>query len=526
LIDQIAYDLEEVHGIFTQLGFNQSNFPDLQNVNKVKIFDRRGSKKLVPFNFASNADEYYYLDIFSSQYMVPLRRAIGSGFFWEFMINYIQIKKQQDWNKLLPFAISLNLWLQEKWDETDDPDDFVSSYFADDLSKIYLDIFSDEAINCEVIKYLTTKYGEEFICRYYKTLINGGGWYAALSHVIKDPVRVWLPDFFRQFFQGEIYHITGQMFSDKVFSDPKLTYHRGLPLPNQTVSYPGECVDLSARVFYFSTGSQPFNENSLLEFSITSPDIDSKDLHGLLFSLERNTREITFISDIAGSLSIKDPIEYQRNNEDLFIVVVNSQGLYTGEDRNSHPSGIQLDVTLKEVFQLSYHRMDILLDSINATQQYNNGQTFSVGNLKYSFKIPSGDMYDGSFSDNSIFTADWDFTNETTQVHYWGEVKATVDPDSLLLEDFDFKINKKYIDTFRDNEEVEIRQRITGIDVPLEMYLSGYLRGRIKGENLVNHINLFDYIEQFVDPVADQKWGWYIDDIEFTENSVLTVTFY
>jgi hypothetical protein len=522
LVDQIASNLEELHEIFTQLGFNQNNFPDFQYVNKVEIFDmRRDNENGRTCSFMFKEEYYYYLDIFSSPNIEELRSGIGSGFFWEFIINYIHIKKRQKWKELQNFAQSLNLWLAEKWNG----DDFLTSYFSEASSKIYMDIFSEKAVNCEVIQYLSTKYGEEFIIRYYKTLINGSGWFAALSHVINDPVQVWLPDFFRQFFQGKIYPVTGQIFSEKVFSNPEVSHHIDLPPPNQTVSDTGKCVDLSARVFYFNMGSQYINENSLLECSLTSPDIDAKDLRGLLFSLNRNSKEITFITEMASYLSIKDPIKYKHNNEDLFMVVVNSRGLYTGEDRISRASDLQLDMTLKETFQLNYHRMEIVLDSIDLTQKYNNGQTFSVIGYKYSFSIPNGDMYDGSFSDNSIFTSDWDFINEAGR-QYWGEAKATVDPDSLLLRDFDFKVNTKYIDIFRANEEVEIRQRITGINVPLEIWSSGYLRGRIKGENLVNNINLMDYIEQFVDPAADQKLGWYIDDIEFTENSVLIITFH
>ena len=522
LVDQIASDLEELDEIFTQLGFNQSNFPGFKNLNRVEIFDlKRDNVSNGTFSFMFKEEKYYYLDIYSYPNNEELRRGIGSGFFWEFIINYIQIEKCQEWKELQNFAISLNLWLAEKWND----DDFLTSYFSDASSKIYLDVFSDKSVNCEVIQYLTTKYGEEFIYRYYKTLINGSGWFAALSHVIEDPVQVWLPDFFKQFFQGKICNVTGQVFSDKVFSNPEVTHHLDLPFPDQTASYLEKCIDLSARVFYFNMGSQYINENSLLECSITSPDIDSENLHGLLFSIERNTKEITFINDKTVSLSITDPIKYKDNNEDLFMVVVNSRGLYTGEERISKASDIQLDMTLKETFQLNYRRMGIVLDSIDLTQKLNNGLTFSVSNIKYSFSIPYGDMYDGGFTDNSIFTGDWDFINEAGR-QYWGEAKATVDPEYLLLKDFDFKVNTKYIDVFRANEEVEIRQRITGINVPLKILSSGYLKGRIKGKNLVDHINLMDYIEQFVDPVADQKLGWYIEDIEFTENSVLIITFH
>jgi hypothetical protein len=66
LVDQIASILEELHETFTQLGFNQNNFPDFQYVNKVKIFDCRGSNRQETFSFARYVEkDHYYFEIFS-----------------------------------------------------------------------------------------------------------------------------------------------------------------------------------------------------------------------------------------------------------------------------------------------------------------------------------------------------------------------------------------------------------------------------------------------------------------------------
>jgi hypothetical protein len=103
------------------------------------------------------------------------------------------------------------------------------------------------------------------------------------------------------------------------------------------------------------------------------------------------------------------------------MVVVNSRSLNMGEDRILKASEIQLDVTLKETFQLTYQRMEIVLDSLTIYRTYLN-QPYIHQNQTFSFKIPYGDMYDGSFSDNQLFTTDWDYTDDS-QVRYWGRYR-------------------------------------------------------------------------------------------------------
>jgi hypothetical protein len=228
------------------------------------------------------------------------------------------------------------------------------------------------------------------------------------------------------------------------------------------------------------------------------------------------------------TFNVTDPLKYKDENSDLFLVVVNSQSTHMDENRKSSLSNIQLDVTLKEA--LPYHHLKIFLDSITVIQNYNNGQISTWKNQDYHFgDVIVYDEYKGNFSKDNVFTGGWDFINtnaSNNSTFYWGDVIATIDPDSLKLLDFDIKTNHNFLGSGKDENEYiyEDKRRITGINVQLEKSYNG-LYGRIKGKNLIQHINLFERNVKFGDPSRDLIEGSYIDDIEFTEDSVLKIFF-
>ena len=525
-INKVGHHLDDIYEIFTNAGFNDNFYPDFElPIGKIKIYDERGSDDIEPWMeekpLSSNNPFDYLFDkpnftLWTMSYFSDeeLRQMIGKEYFKQFL-HYINPQRYLAFYKSTPFNNSVRYWLEEKWTLSGNSNGYVPSYFSENNFKLYLDLFSYGSTNCEVIKYLVGTYGEVIIRRYYKAMQNGSLHFPALSHCVDDPIKVWLPEYFRKLFLEEIYNDTKKTFVEKILkSNSEYTSNNFLPLTNQTSSYTAKRGDLSARVYNFYMGSADINDNSILSFSITSNDVDMEDLHGLLFSIDLN-KEITFVEE-GTDITISDPLYYKEKNLDIFIVIVNSH--YA--DVFNNESTIQLDVNLKdvEVVELNYRRMRIDLDGVNITKIYNDDRTETYENVSYQFSFPS--TYEGSFSNNKDFTGNWDYFDGL--FNYWGEVKATVNPESLILEDFDFKQGAKYF--YSSGEHVgDFRQRITGINIQLEQK-PGLLTAKIQGTSLIQYTNIFDFIMDYVDPEKNQTDGYYTE-IDFSENSVLEIAF-
>lgn len=525
--NKVGYHLDDIYEIFTDAGFNDNFYPAFKlPIGRFKIFDERSTKDIPSWmeekplrssntfkKIFDNPDfTLWTISYFSDE---ELRQMIGKEYLQQFLF-YIEPYEYFDFYEGTPFNNSVRYWLEEKWSLSGNSDNFVPSYFSKTDFKLYLDLFSFGSTNCEVIKYLVEKYGEDFIRRYYIAIQNGSSHFPALSHCVDDPIKVWLPEYFRKLFLEDIYKDTKTTFVEKILnSNSEYTSYHFLPLTNQTSTHTAKRGDLSARAYHFDTGGADFNENSILSFSISSDDVDLEDLHGLLFSIDMNN-EITFLEEGA-NITISDPIYYKDENLDFFIVIVNSH--YANVFNNE--STIQLDVNLKEVevVELNYRRMRIDLDGVNITRIYNDDRTETYENVSYQFSFPS--MYTGSFSNNKDFTGNWDYVDGL--FNYWGEVKATVNPESLILEDFDFKQGNKYSNSSGEHVS-DFRQRITGINVQLEQK-PGLLTAKIQGTSLIQYINIFDFILDYVDPEKNQTDGYYIE-IDFTEYSELEIAFY
>jgi hypothetical protein len=133
------------------------------------------------------------------------------------------------------------------------------------------------------------------IRRYYKARENGSLRFPAIAHCIDDPVRTWLPEYFKSLFLEEIYPGTKSVFIEKIFDSPAYTFHQNLPQSNSTMSFTAKHGDLSARIYYFQMDHPDITENSLLSFSISSNELSSDDLNGLLFTIDPYTEEITYV---------------------------------------------------------------------------------------------------------------------------------------------------------------------------------------------------------------------------------------
>jgi hypothetical protein len=165
--------------------------------------------------------------------------------------------------------------------------------------------------------------------------------------------------------------------------------------------------------------------------------------------------------------------------------------------------------------------MRIDLDSVYIVRKYNDNRSEAYENLYYQFSFPPEEIYEGGFSITNTFTGDWDYIDDL--FNYWGEVSATVDPETLFLLDFDFMHGNKYSNS--SGEKIsEFMKRIIGIDIQLEQK-PGLLYAKIKGEDIVDHVQTFEYIMKYTDPIKNQTQGYH-HVIDFTQNSILEITFY
>jgi hypothetical protein len=532
-IDVVAGNLESIYQKFTDFGFNVNNFPHFKLSKTVKLFDFRDqedfhSKYKFKYFHLSSRKKNFNFSLYSYYNDAQLRLLIGSEFFDSFL--WYLYNENGFW--LLSwktFDNSVRYWLEEKWEPPGNPEDFIPSCFTDEYYTIPLDIFPTYyESNCEMIKFLSTRFGQEYIIDYYKKIINCKDLlncerrFKALFDCLDEPVHIWLSNFFQNLFLGSIYNFSGEELTDKILNKSRFTSTHTLPQPNNTESHShNDILDLSAKVFYFNMNNQKIAEKSFLTFSISSDDVDIQNLHGFLCSINRNTKDITFI-DIGTTLDISDPLSYKNENKDIFIVVVNSQSENLGyEDRDTNLSSIKLDVSFIEVIQLTYHRMRIDLDSVNIIRKYNDNRSEFYENQYYQFSFPPDEMYEGGFSITNTFTGSWDYMDDL--FNYWGEVSATVDPQTLFLKDFDFVHGNKYSNS--NSEKIsEFMKRIIGIDIQMEQK-PGLLYAKIKGEDIIDHVQIFEYLVEYTDPIKNQTDGYY-HIIDFTENSILEITFY
>ena len=525
LIEQLISSAEDLYFVYYNLGFQDVNFPSFPLKCPIIVWDYRGANhNKKPINFFPHTkripDPYdedkeikqYYYEIRSPQSDYVLREAIGMGFFYQFLFNTNIVRSEYGG----AFTRSVASWMEEKWNEPELPLSFVPSCFSENDFKVDLVIFSGNSTNSEVIKFLVTRYGYEILAEYFQKVDNGVEEHIALSQSIDDPVNVWMPDFFQRFFERDVYRIPEQTFLEKVIDNSINTLPIMIPSLNETITHLQNYMDFSSKIYYIDLEDPVLTEKSKLSVAITSETIDTSDLEGLLFTIDRFSKEIEFIEK-GTTFEIKDPFNLDKDNLDVMVVVVNSQTTNMGENRDSKLSEIQFDITLKEVVQLRCNRMQIVLDSVWVERvSYTIGtQIYYPG--KYGFNFPFEETYRGSFKDNTDFSADWNYVdNGKTNI---GEVTATVDPETLILKKFDFELEEKYYNTL-ENQDVETRQRITGIDVQLEATSFGY-RGIIKGEELIDHVNIMEYIIQ-----TSNQIGSYTEEvIDFTENSKLTISF-
>jgi len=536
VIEQLASVFEEIHEIYRQLGINQNNFPDFNFIKKVIIQDLRKnntqSKRSLNYNW--NNKEYTIGINSLDNNIDQLRNIVGMCFLTRFLDDYVYAETELDirnpafWN---PVDLSILMWMQEIYSDPAYYDEIILEWINSSKSIINLAIFfndnNNDQYNFEVIKFLSLiEDPKEFLKRYFLAMKNGSECLPALIRSVDKSVHVWLPDYFRYLFEGKIYDIPGQIFEDKVFKNAEVTFRKNLPLANQTSSYSEEWMDLSAQVFYFYTDNPDITEKSRLTFSISSNDVDSEKLQGLLFKIDKNTKEISFIEK-GINLSVSDPLKLKQEMADLFIIVVNSQSLNIDKNRGDNLSTIHMDVKLEQI--LPYHHLKIRLDSIKVVYKYNNGTNYTSQRVNSSFGyVILYNEYKGSFSKDNKFTGGWDYfyqqENPPVQ-HHRGQVTATLDPESLLLTDFKIEINTQVLDESGQYDYLfEHAYSITGTNVLLHRYYDG-LTGRREGKDIYDHDIVFKETIKYGDPEKNHIHGRTVESFEITDESALKIFF-
>jgi hypothetical protein len=527
-VKKVGDHLDDIYELFTAAGFNQEFYPGFKlPVGRIDVFDERASIDREPWmkdDPLTSSNPFLYLfhqpdfTLWTTTYFSDeeLRQMIGNEYFKQFLF-YIDPRDCYSFNDRTPFNNSVLHWLEEKWTLSGDPGNYVPSCFSEPDFKIYLDLFSRGSTNCEVIEYLVEKYGEAIIRRHYMARKNGSSLFPAVAHCVDDPIRTWLPEYFKSLFLEEIYPGTKSVFIQKIFDSPDYTFKQTLPSSNSTRSYIASHGDLSARIYYFQMDHPDITENSLLSFSISSNELSSDDLNGFLFTIDPYTEEISFVKE-GTDIQIADPLNYKEVGLDIFIVITNSY--YADEFK--HTCEIRLDATHTEAEQLNFSRMRITLDSVNYIRHYQNGREYLYENQAITFTVPQQEEYKGSFSKDDIFSAGWEYMNG--YINKWGEVNATVQSDPWILAEFDFTTEDRFQDVSGALISVQ-KERMTGINFPLERS-PGYMGSRVNGQDILQYMNILEILFYYIDPAMDQDFGFQLEDLTITEDSFLEIYFF
>ena len=533
VVEQINDALEDVYEVFQELGFDPTNFPGFEETKDVSVLDLRntGSNTARKNEFDWNNVEYSF-----RIHSLPLKEEslslrVGVCFLGYFLDNYIYpTRNMREIDKWRPVDYSISMWMQESWTDPYLFKQIITEWFQSDLTYINLSIFFKYLYSFEVIKYLSTiEAPEKFFKKYYLAVKNGNDCLPSLIHSIPQSVDTWLPDYYKQLFVGNIYDIPGEVIEEKILGDEKVAYRKQLPQPKVTDTHEAQLIDLSARVFNFDIKSPHLTETSQLTFSLSSDDLDAERLHGLLFSKDINSNEISFIEK-GSQIELSDPYEYKKAEKDLLLVVVNSQSQNVEASREDHLSKVKVKVTMDEI--LRYHHPRIYLDSIIETWEYWNGTIWKApGYSNNSFgELPDYDEYKGSFSKDNVFTGGWDYFYEPENgnvQHRQGNVRITMDPNSYLITSFDFEEISTLLDNSGKYDYIsKYTRRISGINVLLSPSYGG-LKGRRKGSDILDHNVELEKSNYYGDPDMNQKHGHRVrkENIKFTEDSALKIFF-
>ena len=377
-----------------------------------------------------------------------------------------------------------------------------------------------------IIRYLIREYGNKVFYQYHHHIRSNTNlknkWYETLNYMhidkedktIEDPMEEWMPAFFIDYMEGKIYGVKGDIFVNGVKKDDYVD----LPVNATPQSYTYDHYDdLSAKTYRFNTKDISLAENSTVEFSLESDDVDSRYLALLIFTYDRGNHQIKYVSsEFLTATTVVNIKDLQSENKDLLAVIVNCS-----KDINdaSKQSSIALEVDLKQLRPLTYKRFTIWLSDVNKKETYQDGTIKNFNSTSLSFHMPESVV--GKFTGEE-FTADWNLPELYGKPK--GFVRATVQKNSgrYVLSKFEIQYLTGSVD-----EGYTFNRIAEGVNIPLLENVEGndHLYGIVESADIGNALTRFVWAVSYYNADKSLTDDSYVTTYEVTENSRLDVTF-
>jgi hypothetical protein len=247
----------------------------------------------------------------------------------------------------------------------------------------------------------------------YNAIGQGADPMTALLECVDGGEDDWLPDFFRQYLQGNIYSVAGSVFLDS--KNISGTMNAGSDtLKEFTATYP----DLSAKLYRVNLDADKLNDGSNISFEVDASLTNENYVTTQVYRIKDNT--IEFISE-ALNVSVGGVKEAADQGYDLLCCVVNA----SNEEPYTGSSQLELSIHLEQAPSFVACRISL---GVGATFQIDGDTATWDG-----FITPRWNGK-GSMS-GYTFVGEIDSTyHGNTNTH--GTVSITLDPVSLSVTSF------------------------------------------------------------------------------------------
>lgn len=521
-------DYLDVNYLLFQSLIGQANFNAAQILpERINVFDDRNTSNStsdIPcFRFGTNdyykhpgikTNEFFNYTIFpEAPDMNELSMAIGMAFFRAFqrytLFNREQKSYSPDW-----FSEAGRLWIGEIFA---DPEGTTDDYIPEELTGNETAVFSEAGWGAwlyrglvPLVKYLADTYGDQVVFLYHYHRWQKRDVAGALELSTGITAGEWFPGFLADYLEGGVYNVPGQIFTDAVTASFDL-HNLDAPLRLED-QYAG----LRAKIYRFNT-DKITEEHRGAKFSIESQDTDPSNSSLQVFTINRNSREITCIKDEGRSYTeVHDLKSFTDQNLDLIVVV----GSAAYSDGHQGTDEITLVAEPMESLPFPFQKLSLELNHFTGDIDYTDGSSKTFTNIRLPLTMPRS--IHGRFTGN-LFSARWDeqfdaFSQDSGHV-YASVIESGIDTQLIS---FDFL---KVTEDFEDNSRWGYR--LTGGYIPLSMVEGKGLTGRVDGIDIQNHMTGFLWQVDYYDEDGSLKDASYrISNVRFTTESYLEVTFH